>query len=227
MLNDTTVKSRLIGAAISLAKVRPWRELTLTDIAEAAGASLADVKAHFSSKTDILTAFADAIDEEMLRKAPKRAAAQSSRDALFEVMMSRFDALEPHKAALRSIVADAGPDLDLVRAALTTQRWILQAAGIDAGGPDGAVRTLGLATVYASVFRTWLDDDDPGLSRTMAALDRRLRRGEQNIRLLDDIFGAARRVCDLVALPGRRRAPKTPAAPAAAAPAGDAAPGSA
>ena len=29
MLNDTTVKSRLIGAAMSLAKVRPWRELTL------------------------------------------------------------------------------------------------------------------------------------------------------------------------------------------------------
>ena len=41
------------------------------------------------------------------------------------------------------------------------------------------MRVAGLGMIYASVFGIWLEDDDPGLARTMAALDRRLRRGER------------------------------------------------
>ena len=36
-----------------------------------------------------------------------------------------------------------------------------------------------LASIYARVFRIWLDDDTPSLDRTMAALDRRLKAGEE------------------------------------------------
>ena len=64
--------------------------------------------------------------------------------------------------------------------------------GAELRAPEGAraqvlaaVRVAGLATVYGSVFRVWLEDDDPGLARTMAALDRRLRRGESAVRSLD------------------------------------------
>jgi hypothetical protein len=41
------------------------------------------------------------------------------------------------------------------------------------------VRAQGLALLFASVLRTWVDDDDPGLARTMAALDRALARGQR------------------------------------------------
>jgi hypothetical protein len=54
---------------------------------------------------------------------------------------------------------------------------MLSAADISAAGPKGILRGQGLALLYASVLRTWLDDDDPGLARTMAALDRALSRG--------------------------------------------------
>ena len=74
---------------------------------------------------------------------------------------------------------------------------MLEAADVDTSGAGGAVRTLGLASVYASVFRVWLDDSDPGLARTMAALDRRLRRGEQNLKALDSICGVGRRLTEL------------------------------
>jgi hypothetical protein len=60
--------------------------------------------------------------------------------------------------------------------------WMLEAAGIGTDGATGGLRVAGLAAVYASVFRVWLEDDDPGHARTMAALDRRLRRGERSLR---------------------------------------------
>ena len=48
-------------------------------------------------------------------------------------------------------------------------------------GGGGSFRAQGLALVWARVMRVWLDDDDPGLARTMAALDKRLREAERAV----------------------------------------------
>ena len=62
--------------------------------------------------------------------------------------------------------------------------------------------------------RTWLKDDDPGLARTMAALDRRLRRGEQTLSSIDAF---AEKVCDVAAgFNNARKRASAPAAPKAA-----------
>jgi hypothetical protein len=71
---------------------------------------------------------------------------------------------------------------------------MLTAAGIDTSGPRGAVRIAGLSSVYASVFRIWLEDEDPGLARTMAALDRRLRSGERTLTTVEDVLGGIERL---------------------------------
>jgi hypothetical protein len=65
---------------------------------------------------------------------------------------------------------------------------MLRAAGIGADGVEGALRATGLGALYASVYRTWLRDDDPGLAKTMAALDKRLRRGEDALKQVDGLF---------------------------------------
>jgi hypothetical protein len=49
------------------------------------------------------------------------------------------------------------------------------------------VRAQGLAILFASVLRTWVDDDDPGHARTMAALDRALARGQRWSGFLDGL----------------------------------------
>jgi hypothetical protein len=71
--------------------------------------------------------------------------------------------------------------------AVRSQQWMLTAADIDAAGPRGMVRAQGLAMLFASVLRTWVDDDDPGHARTMAALDRALARGQRWSDLLDGV----------------------------------------
>jgi AcrR family transcriptional regulator len=232
MLDQLTVKGRIIAAALRLAASRPWSEVTLRDIAEEAGANLVEVRQSFSGKPDIVAAFVRAVDDDVLRRAPKPAPEQAPRDRIFEIVMSRFDLLSPYKAAMISIARDAGIDRGLACAVLNSQHWMLQAAGVDTTGARGAVRVAGLASVYATVFRVWLEDDDPGLARTMAALDRRLRRGERNLQALDSVCGALGRIGDVFA--GRRtggRAPggtspqPEPETPPPAAPAGDAQPG--
>ena len=101
--------------------------------------------------------------------------------------MSRFDAMQPYKAGLKSIMASMGFDTDVAKRLFASQAWMLNAAGIPLDGMSGTVRVFGLASVYTSVLQTWLNDDDAGLARTMAALDRRLRRGEQSLQTFDGI----------------------------------------
>lgn len=194
MLDLSTEKGNFVSAALALAAEKPWNDVTLAEIAARANSTLVALKAQFTSKANILEAFVRLIDDEVLARAPKREEGQSPRDALFEVVMSRFDVLAPWKSSVRSIVQSGAPEPGQLLGAIASTRWMLEAAGIGSSGVEGAARTVGLAAVYAAVFRIWLDDDDPGLARTMAALDRRLRRGERVMRRGADVAKGMQRV---------------------------------
>lgn len=221
MIDTTTAKGRILEAALALAAERPWGDVTLADIAERAGLPLIELKAEFDSKTAMLSAFSGYVDDEMLRRAPRRTPDQTTRDALFEVIMSRFDALAPYRLALKSIAGSGFADISHLRAVMDSQHWMLAAAGINSEGPTGFARTAGLATVYASVFRTWLDDEDPGFARTMAALDRRLRRGESTLNSMEAVCTGAHRLASAILPSVFGRSPKPHSeAPAATPPPG-------
>ena len=69
----------------------------------------------------------------------------------------------------------------------------------------GELRKLALAKVYGDVLRIWLDDDDPGMARTMAQLDRKLRDAETIARRIETPVAA---ICGFLdAWRARRSAP--------------------
>ena len=198
MIDTTTPKGKLIAAALKLAESRAWADISMLEIADAAGMPLDEVRRAFGAKSQLLAAFMRTVDDEVLKRASTKVAAGARRDALFEIIMSRLEVLEPYKTALKSIAKAPPADTTLIMPYLNTQRWMLTAAGINADGASGLLRTGGLGSLYASIFRTWLSDDDPGLARTMAALDRRLRRSESAIRTFDDtVAGVTRIATDL------------------------------
>ena len=198
MLDQTTLKGRIITATMRLAAERPWDDVLMKDIAEAAAIDLASLRREFPSKGAILGAFMRSVDDAVLASAPKFTGAENARDRIFDVVMARFDVLAPYKEALKSIAAARPMDMELVRRAMASQAWMLHAAGVRTDGVLGTSRVTGMASVYASVMQTWLNDDDPGVARTMAALDRRLKRGEQSMRMLTDVVDGADRMASRV-----------------------------
>jgi ubiquinone biosynthesis protein COQ9 len=183
MLEGTTNRDRIIAAALRLAETRGWRDLSLGEIAAEAGVPLVEFRKEFQSKGQILAAFSRAIDLAVIEKFPAPGP-DVARDRLFDVLLTRFELMQPYKAAIRRIRDDVGlgESLAQMRPALKSQYWMLAAAGISGEGGTGFLRVQGLLSVYARVFSKWLEDDDPGMARTMAALDRRLRRGESLMR---------------------------------------------
>ncbi len=186
-------RGQIIAAALDLAKDEGWSKLSLLQIAQKAELSLVELRTHFSSKGAILTAFMRLVDDAVIAKPPRAEDDESARDRLFEVIMNRFDVLAPYKPALKSIAADPVPTPSQIRALACSQHWMMQAAGLSTDGLRGDIRIAGLMGVYVSVFRSWLSDDDEGLARTMAKLDRRLRRGESSLQQLDELACGAKK----------------------------------
>jgi AcrR family transcriptional regulator len=173
-------EGRLIDAALRLAAGRGWRRTSLAAIAAEAGLPLDQAYAACPSKYAILAAFLRRIDRAALA-GPAPESDASGRDRLFDILMRRFDALQPHRAALRAILRDSmGNPAALLGAPslLCSMAWMLEAAGISTAGWRGAMRIQALAALYLWVLRDFLRDESADLARTMAALDRGLRRAQ-------------------------------------------------
>jgi len=192
MLDLATPRGRIIDAALRLAATKAWRDVSLHEIAQAANVTLVELSKEFYGKLSIMAAFTKLVDEQVLVRARLvHGAEDSARDRVFDVIMTRFDVLQPYRAALKSILRDGGmaPGPDTLGRMMRSQHWMLVAAGIPADGPAGRAREAALLSVYARTIREWLDDEDPGRAKTMAVLDRRLRSGERWMQTFEDLHG--------------------------------------
>jgi AcrR family transcriptional regulator len=206
---DKPARERIIDAFMTLLAEKPFEQIGFAEIARQAGVSLSELRESFGSALAILAAHMKAIDRAVLAGGDADLAGEPPRERLFDVLMRRLDVLAPHKAAMRSLMRSAMRDPPLALAlnalAVRSQQWMLTAADIGAAGPRGMLRAQGLAVLFASVLRTWVDDDDPGHARTMAALDRALARGQRWSGFLDDLCRIPR--CVARARRPRRRDP--------------------
>ncbi len=200
-------RDKIIAAFLALLAEKPFEAIGFADIAGRAGVSLVKLRGEFSSTLAILAAHIKATDRAVLAADLSDMAEEPERERLFDVLMRRLEALAPHREAVRSLLRSARRDPPLALAlnglAVRSQQWMLAAAGMSASGPRGIIRAQGLAVLFGSVLRTWIDDEDPGQARTMAALDRALARGQRFAGFLDDLCYIPSRICRLRG--GRRR----------------------
>lgn len=219
MSDDLSPRLKIRNAAFRLAEERGWRDIRLADIAAAAEVSLADLAACYDSKTAILKGFARDIDRALLETLAKDPAEGSAHDRIFDIIIRRFEIMAPYRAALKAISRDAadGPAsaLTLWGSVLESQGWMLTAAGIEDSGLKAGLKQHGLAAVYLDALRCWLADDDPGMARTMALLDRRLREGAQwlgriegPVMLASTLFQFGRALLRRRPAPSERQAPR-------------------
>ena len=196
-------RDKAVDALLALLSEHSFEQIGLAEVAGRAGLKLSALRAEFGSTLAIFAAHVKDIDRAVLAGGDAEMAEEPARERLFDVLMRRLEALAPYKPAVRSILCsarrNAGLALALNAMAVRSQRWMLEAAGIGASGPRGALRAQGAALMFARVLAVWIDDEEEGLDRTMAALDRGLASAER----WDGFVG------DLCAIPcalrGRRR----------------------
>ncbi len=182
MVKKADIPDHVIDAALGLAAAGRWGDLSLAEIAEATGLPISKVYPVFSSKQAILDAFSRRIDAAVLAESDPDSAEGPARDRLFDVLMRRFDTLGPYKEGIGNLLFDQMRDPLAALCSLIQLRrsmaLMLEAAGLSSSGLRGVVRLKGLSLIYLTALRIWLRDDSEDKARTMAALDRQLRRAE-------------------------------------------------
>lgn len=198
----TSDRDKAMDALMALLAERPLEEIGLAEVAGRAGLKLSQLRAEFGSVLSIYAGHVKDIDNRVLSGGDADMSEEAPRERLFDVLMRRIEILAPYKEAMRSVMHSARrhPSLALALNALAvrSQRWMLEAAGISAAGPRGALRAQGGALMFARVLSVWIDDESEGHDRTMAALDRGLAAAER----WDGFIG------DLCAIPCALRGPR-------------------
>jgi hypothetical protein len=178
---DAAIRRDLARAALSLAAVAPWRELTLAKLAHASSRPISDF--YGASLGEAVDCVEEAFDRAIADNMDELDPSQSVRDRLFELVMRRFEAMEPHRAAV--LAMEQGQDRDPVLMASAHQRhvrcarWVLALAGLEADGMTGQARAQGLGVIIGQARAAWRGDDAGDFAKTMAALDKNLRRAEE------------------------------------------------
>lgn len=206
----TPANEAALDAFLGLVADKGFAAVALRDVAQASGLGLADLYRLYPDKVALVAAFMARVDAEVLAGTSNQSdPEETARDRLFDTMMRRYDALRPHKAALRAIRLGARRDpmlaLALGPALRRSMAAMLEAAGVPSDGLAGALRQNGLLALHYAVSRVFDQDDTGDLSKTMAALDGRLKTAEKWSQLFDKY----------VKMPDPKRPPAGPDSPAA------------
>jgi AcrR family transcriptional regulator len=180
----TTSADTVLDAFLALIAEKGFAEVTLRDVAAAADLGLADLYRLYPDKVALAAAFMARIDAAVLAGTPRQAdPEETARDRLFDVMMRRYDALRPHRDALRTLRRAGTRDpllaLALGPALRRSMNAMLEAASLSSEGLPGALRQNGLLAIHYAVSRVFDRDETVDLSKTMAALDSRLKMAER------------------------------------------------
>ena len=178
---DASARRDLARAALATASSSSWRTLTLLDLAKAVDRPVSDFYA--ASLAEAVDCVEEAFDRAISDNLETLDASQTVRDRLFDLIMKRFEAMEPHRAAI--LAMEAGVDRDPILLAAQHQRhvraarWVLALAGLEADGMTGNARAQGLGVILGQARAAWRGDDAGDFTKTMASLDKNLRRAEE------------------------------------------------
>ncbi|HWE06692.1 MAG TPA: hypothetical protein VG274_08290 [Rhizomicrobium sp.] len=173
-------QTRLADAAFRRLAEVSWADLTLASVARGAKVPLADLLESAPSKPALLGVMLRRLSGEVARRYRPDRESQSARDRVFDVCMTWFGLQRPRKTAMRALYNGLSRDppalLSARREFVAAAEWILALAEADAGSAL-RIRAAIIAGLVARAIPVWLADDDE-MGKTMAQLDRDLRRAE-------------------------------------------------
>ncbi len=179
----TTASSKdLLVLAFEIIAEAGWSDFSFNELADRAGLTLSDIRKSFKSRSAILDALSLRLDEAMLAVDREELIDLPPRDRVFELMMSRLEAMAPLRSGLIRLSKAALQEAELVLMTACrldrSMAWLQDAAGLRSSGMRSRLQRHLLSAIYAKTLRTWSADDSHDLAKTMASLDKDLRRIE-------------------------------------------------
>jgi AcrR family transcriptional regulator len=191
-METSTSDDTLIAALWRVIAAHGWPGLTMRRLAAEARIDTATLRERFPTRLDLLVLHGRVMDQAVLAGTiPGQGGL--ARDRVFDVLMRRLDAMQPHREGILRLFEDMRRDPAIALALAPhigiAMRWMLEAAEIEAKSCQARLLAMGLAGVWLAAIRAWARDDSPDMGATMAALDSALDRAERIARPLGLLRG--------------------------------------
>lgn len=192
MNQSSNLADTILDTALQLADGRSWEALRLHDITTRLDISLEQLHLHYRQKDDLVEAWYDRADENMLQAAD--AAGFSTLDKstrLHRLIMAWLDTLAMHKTVSRDMLLyKLEPAhihlqvLGVLRISRTVQ-WFLEAARSRTTHLPRIVEEIGLTSIYLVTFSYWMQDQSEYQQATRDFLWSRLKQASSCTRFLN------------------------------------------
>lgn len=172
-------EKKLINKGFALIKEIGWNNFDIKTLSKKEKISEEEINFFFSCKYSLIERFTKMIDSEVESNLSFDEMKESSvKDNLFEVIMLRFDVMEPYKIALSKLIKSAtkNPALFSVisKNVINSMDFYLEISNSYKGLTIDLFKKNFLFIIYSYTFKIWLEDNSDDLSKTMAALDKSL-----------------------------------------------------
>ena len=167
-------------AEITLKKLanKSWSKLSLDDVLTKS----IKKKKIINTKNDLLKNLNRYVDSILIEKT-KYLENSTTKDMLFEVLMTRFDVLQENRISFINIynALKKSPKniLNLFPSFLESMIVTAELANFNVNGIKGSIRLKGILIIYLITFYIWLEDNTLSLEKTMNALDKNLDQAEK------------------------------------------------
>ena len=163
---------------LKLLKKKSWSEIRLEEITRISKKHKQSIK----TKNDLLKNINRYVDY-LLKKETSFIEKSSTKDMLFEVMMSRFDVLQKYRNSFielfESFKLKPQKSIILIPSFLESMFLTASLANIEIKGIKGSLTIKGIFIIYVATYFEWMNDTSKSLEKTMTALDQYLNKASK------------------------------------------------
>jgi len=152
-------------------------KVSYEDLAQELLLEISYLRSRFPENIDFLKALLKSLDKIISN--PEDLSGLTLKESLFECFMLRFEALEPYKNGLKSLISEMEKTLfhdekkilflkDISPLLLKNMEIILEQVGVDSRFP----KKFALLIVFSLTLRIWIYEEERDLSQTLQTLDR-------------------------------------------------------
>ena len=183
MKKKTFSQAELIKYSFDLIEKEGWNSFSFNKLSKSLNAELNLVKNLLKSKKQLLIIFSEYIDEEVMKNVDINDLKDNSvRDNLFELLMLRFEKLQPFKTSLRILLNDLkskpGDLKKIYKKIINSLDFYMEISNSKKNFIFDFIKFNSIFLIYSLTFKTWINDESKDMSITMAELDKWLSKAE-------------------------------------------------
>ena len=193
MVKKKSTDKKIIQEAFKLIKKIGWTNFKVKKLYEDCNFKKTKINDLFKKKSHVLNKFSEMIDQEVLNSVQLNELNENdAKDNLFELIMTRFEKLNPYKDTLKIILKDIKTDPESLRTLykkiFNSLDFYMELSNAKNFYFFDLIKSNIFFLIYSLVFRIWLEDNSKDMNSTMKELDKLLSTAEVYSRKFDSFF---------------------------------------